>query len=196
MRRDNRTLPKWLVQIVILAQALGVPALVVLAILDLEGWRTFVWSVLVSFVVQAVIALILFVVLRAVLRVFKDLLRFVLPDLLLLSIAAVLALPFLSLVFHRPVDIYDVVQTIPLIVDLPLLIGRFERFVNRIRLQKPQPPQRSPASAALYSDLVHRVGGDRSVADRLIEYERERAPHVSGDELVKRAIERLERDKW
>ncbi|UCG84178.1 MAG: hypothetical protein JSW38_05010 [Dehalococcoidia bacterium] len=192
MRRDNRSLPKWLVQIVILTQALGVPALVVLAILDLEGWRAFVWSVLVSFVVQAIIALILFVVLRAVLRVFKDLLRFVLPDLLLLSIAAVLALPFLSLVFHRPVDIYDVVQTIPLIVDLPLLIGRFERFVNRIRMRQARPGQRSP----FYGDLVHRVGGDRSVADRLIEYERKRAPHVSRDELVKRAIERLERDKW
>jgi len=192
MRRNNRTLPKWLVQIVILVQALGVPVLIILVVLGLEGWRAFVWSVLVSFVVQAVIALILFAVLRAALLAFKDLLQFVLPDSLLLSIAAVLALPFLPFVFHRPVDIYDVVQTIPLIVDLPLLIGRFERFVNRIRTRQARPGQRSP----FYSDLVHRVGGDRSVADRLIEYERKRAPHVSRDELVKRAIERLERDKW
>lgn len=192
MRRDNRTLPKWLVQIVILAQALGVPVLVVLAILNLEGWRAFVWSVVVSFFVQAIIALILFGILLAVLRVSKNLLTFFASRPLLLGIAVVLALPFLSLVLHRPVDIYDVVQTIPLIVDLPLLIGRFERFMNRIRTRQARPGQRSP----FYSDLVHRVGGDRSVADRLIEYERKRAPHVSRDELVKRAIERLERDKW
>jgi hypothetical protein len=191
MRRDH-TLPKWLVQTVILAQALGVPVLVVLAILDLEGWRAFVWSVLVSFFAHAIIALILFGILLAVLRVFKNLLTFSASKPLLLGIAVVLVLPFLSLVLHRPVDIYDVVQTIPLIVDLPLLIGRFERFVNRIRMRQARPGQRSP----FYSDLVHRVGGDRSVADRLIEYERKRAPHVSIDELVKRAIERLERDKW
>jgi len=192
MRRDNRTLPKWLVQIVILAQALGIPVLVVLAVLDLEGWRAFVWSVVVSFFAQAVIALILFGILLAVLAAFKNLLRFSPSEPLLLGIVAVLALPFLSLVFHRPVDIYDVVQTIPLIVDLHLLIARFGPFVSGIRLQRARPPQRSP----FYSDLVHRVGGDRSVADRLIEYERKRAPHVSVDELVKRAIERLERDKW
>jgi hypothetical protein len=95
MRRDNHALPKWLVQTVILAQALGIPVLVVLAILDLEGWRAFVWSVLVSFFAQAIIALILFGILLAVLRVSKNLLTFSASKPLLLGIAVVLALPFL-----------------------------------------------------------------------------------------------------
>lgn len=206
MRRKNRSL-KQLVQIVILAQALGIPFLIILAVLDLGGWREFVWSVVVSFLAQATTALILFGILLAVLAAFRNLLTFFPSESLLLGIAAVLALPFLPLLFHRPVDIYDVVQTIPLTVDLHLLIGRFGRFVNRIRVQQARTPQRSPfrptappvypashTSEELYTNLLLKVGGDRTTAERLIAYERRRAPYASRDELVKRAIESWELD--
>jgi hypothetical protein len=207
MRRNNRSLLKRLAQMVILAQALGILILIILAVLDLDGWREFAWSVGVSFFAQAIIALILFGILLTVLPAFKNFLAFSLSEPLLLGIAAVLALPFLSPVFHRPVDIYDVVQTIPLIVDLHLLIGRFERFMNEIRLQQARPRQRSPfpptappayptahANEAPYGDLLRKVGGNRETAERLIAYERKRAPHASRDELVKRAIVSWELD--
>ena len=203
-RRNNRPLLKQLVRMVILAQALGIPILIILAILDLGGWREFVWSVVVSFFAQAIIALILFGVLLAVPQAFKNLLAFSPSKPLLLGIAAVLALPFLSPVFHRPVDIYDVVQTIPLIVDLGLLVEPFKRFLKVLR----PPPKRRPlygstappidptshTSEALYGDLLRKVGGDRATAERLIAYERKRAPYAGRDELVKRAIQRWELD--
>ncbi|HSJ87639.1 MAG TPA: hypothetical protein VK909_10555 [Anaerolineales bacterium] len=46
-----------------------------------------------------------------------------------------------------------------------------------------------------YQDLVVMIGGDRPVADRLIEYERKRFPHESLDKLIERAIQRLLDDR-
>jgi hypothetical protein len=48
----------------------------------------------------------------------------------------------------------------------------------------------------LYRELLARVLNDKGVADRLIEYERKRAPHESFDELCKSAILRWQRDNW
>jgi len=39
------------------------------------------------------------------------------------------------------------------------------------------------------------VGGDRTTANRLIEYEREQAPGADDAELIEGAIVRLERDR-
>jgi len=195
---------------VILAQALGIPVLIVLAVLDIEGWRAFVWSVTVAFLVQAIAALILFSVLLAVLPALNNLLKFPLPRPLLLGIAAVLALLFIPLVFNRPVDIYDMVQTIPLIVDLNLLAEPSKRFLKRLRQPQVRPRQRPPfrptasptyhtsrTSEALYRNLLTKVGGDVDTAERLIDYERKRAPNAGRDELVKRAIESWELDnRW
>jgi hypothetical protein len=48
---------------------------------------------------------------------------------------------------------------------------------------------------ALHRELVRRVRGDRACAERLLHYEREKAPEASETELVRRALDRLERDR-
>jgi len=52
------------------------------------------------------------------------------------------------------------------------------------------PSGRNENNSDLYDDLVSKVLGDRATADRLIEYERKKAPNADWDELVQRAIER------
>jgi hypothetical protein len=48
--------------------------------------------------------------------------------------------------------------------------------------------------AILYNDLLERVAGDRPTADRLIEYERQRAPRATRLACIKNAIERWDKD--
>ena len=61
---------------------------------------------------------------------------------------------------------------------------------------KGNPPPRPPEDtlAILYQQLLLKVCGDEETARRLIVLERLNAPHVSRVELIRRAIERLERD--
>ena len=47
----------------------------------------------------------------------------------------------------------------------------------------------------LFSRLVAKTGGDATVAERLIAFERQRAPQATRAELIRRAIERLELDR-
>jgi hypothetical protein len=47
----------------------------------------------------------------------------------------------------------------------------------------------------LYWDLLLLIGIDQSAADRLVEYERSQNPNAKPAELIKKAIERLERDR-
>ncbi|HUH95762.1 MAG TPA: hypothetical protein VLZ89_00275 [Anaerolineales bacterium] len=47
----------------------------------------------------------------------------------------------------------------------------------------------------LYQNLLVRCRGDKNLADRLIEFERKHAPSASEEELIRSAIQRLERDK-
>jgi NAD-dependent SIR2 family protein deacetylase len=47
---------------------------------------------------------------------------------------------------------------------------------------------------ALYDDLLLKVGGDRSVADRLIAFERERTPTATRMTCLQNAIRRWERE--
>jgi predicted nucleic acid-binding Zn-ribbon protein len=48
--------------------------------------------------------------------------------------------------------------------------------------------------AVLYNDLLQKVGGDRATVDRLIEFERERAPKSTRRKWIERASQRWERD--
>ncbi len=49
-------------------------------------------------------------------------------------------------------------------------------------------------ASILYNDLLQKVGGDHAAADRLIEFERERAPKSTRRELIQRAIQRWDGD--
>jgi len=48
--------------------------------------------------------------------------------------------------------------------------------------------------AALYDDLLHKMGGDRLAAARLIEFERRRAPNSTRILWLRSAIQRWEKD--
>jgi hypothetical protein len=48
--------------------------------------------------------------------------------------------------------------------------------------------------AVLYNDLLQKVGGDRAAVDRLIEFERERAPKSTRRKWIESASQRWERD--
>ncbi len=46
-----------------------------------------------------------------------------------------------------------------------------------------------------FDRLLAKTGGDPQVAERLIAFERKRAPQATRAELIRRAIERLELDR-
>lgn len=48
--------------------------------------------------------------------------------------------------------------------------------------------------AALFDDLLKKVGGDRSVVERLIEYEKQLSPRATRLTCLQNAIQRWERD--
>jgi len=48
--------------------------------------------------------------------------------------------------------------------------------------------------AVLYNDLLQKVGGDRATVDRLIEYERARAPKSTRRKWIESASQRWDRD--
>jgi hypothetical protein len=48
--------------------------------------------------------------------------------------------------------------------------------------------------ASLFDDLLRKAGGDRSVVERLIEYERKQSPDTSRLTNIQRAIERWEQE--
>jgi hypothetical protein len=48
--------------------------------------------------------------------------------------------------------------------------------------------------AALFNDLLRKVGGDRSTVERLIEYERKRAPNATRLTCLQHAISRWEQE--
>ena len=49
-------------------------------------------------------------------------------------------------------------------------------------------------ASILYNDLLQKVQGDRAVTDRLIEFERTRAPRSTRKKWIQSALQRLERD--
>lgn len=60
----------------------------------------------------------------------------------------------------------------------------------------PRPPSTTPQPGATdpYRELLIKVRWDRAIADRLIEFERKKAPTADRNELIRRAIERWLRD--
>jgi hypothetical protein len=58
----------------------------------------------------------------------------------------------------------------------------------------PSTPPVPPREAELYQDLYTKTGRDANRVDRLIEHERQNAPHADRSELIRRAIERWLKD--
>ena len=58
----------------------------------------------------------------------------------------------------------------------------------------PSPSTSNSQNADPYQELLIKVGWDRDIADRLIEYERKKAPSVDRNELIRRSIEHGIRD--
>jgi hypothetical protein len=48
--------------------------------------------------------------------------------------------------------------------------------------------------AALFNDLLRKVGGDRTVVERLIEYERQQKPNATRSTCLQNAIQRWEQE--
>jgi hypothetical protein len=60
--------------------------------------------------------------------------------------------------------------------------------------RKMRPARPEDVDAALYQALLRRTGGDAARLERLVELERTQAPGAARAELLRRALERLERD--
>jgi predicted nucleic acid-binding Zn-ribbon protein len=75
--------------------------------------------------------------------------------------------------------------------------AKVSRFFRRL-LGEPHPADElfQPAldQAAIYNDLVRKVGWDRAVAERLIDFERQQAPNQTHAQWIKNAIQRWEHD--
>lgn len=75
--------------------------------------------------------------------------------------------------------------------------ARFDRFIRRIT-RKPYPVDTlfgtSINQAALFDNLLVKVGGDRDITERLIDFERKQNPQGNRLIWLKNAIQRWERD--
>jgi hypothetical protein len=62
--------------------------------------------------------------------------------------------------------------------------------------EEPKPPPWTPTNQKpdLYNELLMKVRWDRAIADRLLEFERKKAPTADRNEWIKRAIERWDHD--
>ncbi|MEW6401889.1 MAG: hypothetical protein AB1649_08825 [Chloroflexota bacterium] len=78
-----------------------------------------------------------------------------------------------------------------------ILSRTIESIVRKIR-RKPDPAEELFTSAlretALFDDLLRKVGGDRSVVERLIEYERGQRPGATRMTCLQSAIRRWEQE--
>lgn len=179
----------WLLAIVALLLLLAV------VVLNPGGWGAFTLDVAKAFLVQAGISAVLYGILRATLTPLKNVYsvtwtRARLSGLFFL--AALLGVVMLPGLFGRQVDIYDGLQTLVLVAVFYVLAGRYRLILVGVR-----PKSEAPVSLKerqLYDNLLLKVRGDRSTAERLIDYERTRAPGLDREEYIKRAIERWEHD--
>lgn len=185
-------------------------ALALVIIFDIGGWGRFILDLATSFIIHLVIALVLFILLYSAIRFLRRLFNVSFSSWqkmqpLIFPIAAVLTLPLLGSIRHRPVDTYDVIQTVALIVGFHYVAEPVQRFVRKIKLTYPNllatstsrtsvGSARPRPTSPLYRNLLVKVNGNRGTAERLIEYERGRAPYADDEELIRNAIERWERD--
>lgn len=168
---------------------------------------SFLLNVGYALFVQIVIAIMLFGWLIVILDIIKGDLNFSILRKAKLGIfltSVIIALPLIGIAFHRPVDVYDLAQTV-LIITFSLLfdlrIHSFKRFkpsfpsfssAHNLPTLKPQAPLRTDSE--LYRNLLIKARGDEGLVLRLIEYERKHMPYASQDELLSSAIDRWERD--
>ncbi len=192
---------KWLV-------LLGVPVVLAVVVLNLDSWGTFLLDVSFTLVVQIVIAAMLFGWLIIVIDIVQGALNAA-PlshnaKLGVFSFSVILALPLISIAFHRPIDFYDIIQTVSVIACL-WLFEPLKRFFTRSKAG--QTPRRrayrptastvgvgSYANSDLYRKLLNKAKGDSELVERLVEYERKRKPYAGQEELMERAINRWEHD--
>jgi predicted nucleic acid-binding Zn-ribbon protein len=82
-------------------------------------------------------------------------------------------------------------------VQRPTIGDRLEGFVRRFT-KKPYPVDTlfgaALNQAELFEDLLNKVGGDRDVVERLIQYEQQQAPQGTRILWLKNAIQRWEKD--
>jgi hypothetical protein len=93
-----------------------IPVLLVIVALYVDGWGTFLLDVAFTLLVQVVIAIMLFGWLIIVVDNLKGALK-ITPfsqnmRLGVFLASAIVALPLMGSVFHRPVDNYDIAQTL------------------------------------------------------------------------------------
>jgi hypothetical protein len=199
-----------------LAGAIGFVVLLVL-LFDVGGWGQFALDLALSSLLQFGIALLLFGLVVGAYALSAGTITPVALHpvrLAVFALAAVVAMFLAPRVLRRPVDGYDVAQTLVLVVLFHWLARRVERAVGRrprwpggsVSTHRPRPhippprrrprprPRPSAAAQSLFRDLVRKVGGSEATAQRLVEYERRRDPRASELELVRRAIQRWERD--
>ena len=197
----------------LIAVAAAVGDLILLSVLlsDVGGWGVFVLDIATSTFVQLLLSALLSGLLLAIYAASARPLRLLISRYLWLGVftlTSILSLLLLPVVLDRRIDLYDGIQTAFLIVVFSLVSRPVERFLQGrpgdvihpgLEDFKPWPgsgPPRSPLSvdAALYHDLLTKVGGDVGRLERLIEYERRLVPLAGETELYERAIRRWERD--
>ncbi|HSK66940.1 MAG TPA: hypothetical protein VK888_08425 [Anaerolineales bacterium] len=74
---------------------------------------------------------------------------------------------------------------------------KLETFLRRLRRERHPAEELFTGAlreASLFDDLLRKVGGDRSVVERLIEYERRRRPEANRLACLQHAIQRWERE--
>ena len=76
---------------------------------------------------------------------------------------------------------------------LGLLFGPFAVIIAYLI---PQLSENSISEKKLYDKLLMLTRGDESLAERLINLEKEKNPNLNRKQLIKNAIERLEYDRW
>lgn len=192
-------------------------ALLAVLIWDLGGWGAFLLDILQSVLIQAAVAVALYWAAAAVLRRLTTARPARDVEAIIFALAAIVALPFLRLVFHRSLDLYDAAQTAILLLAFLLLREPLRRFRRSPRLsvpsrldpaqsQSPQSDRRysfsphyAPHTASreyreLYARLVARAGGDRSLAERLIARQRQRTPGASPEDQLRDILDEWDRD--
>ena len=205
MRGTDRRSRRWLP--VALALAIVVPLLGVL-VFNVNGWGSFVLDLMLSFGAHLLMALALLSLLLLAIRSLNRrhlgsvLSRTTLT--LIFLVIAVLVLPLVPLLFRRSLDVYDALQTLamaaaffflvePAMASLPAAPWRAS--AGRARSRPVRKQRYGRTERKLRRQLLSKVLGDEATADRLIAYERRRAPRSSLEENLRQAIGRLDRDR-
>jgi len=205
MKHTDRRPSSWLPAA--LAAAVAPPLLVTMTF-NVNGRSTFVLDLLLSFGAHLLMAMALLSLLLLALRVLiRERLDSILsrPTLTLIFLAiAVAVLPLVPILLDRSLDLYDALQTIVMAAAFFFLVEPVRALLRatpwkssvggaRSRLLRTQRYGRTERK--LRRELMNKVLGDEATADRLVAYERRRAPRDSLEEHLKRALGRLDRDR-